>query len=456
MRIKADNSIGSGTVIAVEEGKAIVLTAHHVVGSARTVTVDFPFRPVQGRVIANGGAIDLAAIEVDAPSWITCVPVADSPPPNGSHVTQVGFPHGWGPVTRSGQIHGTAGAIAGSQVNGYSFDIQPGDSGSGAFNDDGQLVGVCNWGGTGQCLSVSVRDINAFISQRCQPLFPNLFKRLRHPANPPGTVPVTPIPPAPAPVDLGGVHAKLDKILSAIEGQAPVGGKVAQALDGLQKQVQSHGGIVAALPDKIKSQLEALPNNGPALQRIEQLAADAKNNAGAVLPQVKAALAAHAPEIKAALGEVIAAEAPKLLAAAPAIGAGVLGGPPGWIALGLGGLATVLGGIGAWNSRRKPVTVGSGNPITGGAGIDAGTVLNLIRNELAGRNVTVNPSGAPVIQKAQSPGNTFVQVPANDVLGEAYRQAVALAKGKPVAGELIEAWKDQILAGLTAGSKGTP
>lgn len=156
---------GTGTVIASEDGRSLVLTNAHVVESAAhpiTVTYWCDGKPwTQPATYLGGSAVstvsadtisvhgpDLALISIAAD--LPAVEVAESIPAEGEAVSLFGF-GGTGstvyPKHKSGRVLREDGGrtTAGDPITRTSIATVNGDSGSGIFNDRGQLVAV-HWG----------------------------------------------------------------------------------------------------------------------------------------------------------------------------------------------------------------------------------------------------------------------------------------------------------------------
>ncbi len=183
---------GSGTPVAVEGGKTLVLTNAHVVprhyaNLPITVTAagkTYPARYVDGAVVrpTKPGFIevegtDLCILEIDAD--IGGVKIADADPAVGSDVWQYGYggtQPGDRPTTKSGVV----------VANDYNqptltstLSSVSGDSGSGVFNAAGELVGVTWGGGDGTHHGVPVREVKKFLGgSLLRKLFPGLMGRV--------------------------------------------------------------------------------------------------------------------------------------------------------------------------------------------------------------------------------------------------------------------------------------
>lgn len=130
---------GSGTVAHVGNGKALVITAHHVIadgnGGVKLQYVSGKTTPGQVVRCENTGG-DLAAIVADAVSG-RYTPVARRAPSDAAELAQLGWTHGKGPFPRKGKTNGHKWGFVW-----LSFEVDGGDSGSGVFNENYELVAV--------------------------------------------------------------------------------------------------------------------------------------------------------------------------------------------------------------------------------------------------------------------------------------------------------------------------
>jgi hypothetical protein len=172
---------GTGTVVASGAGKSKILTnAHVAVDDTLPLFVlrgdrKFPATYLAGSRVthfrfADGGrgvrldGPDLALLEVAAELPVAAVAAADPAP--GTRVRLWG--HGTGfDTTLAGAVL-DSGRIAVPTLL-TSLGTRSGDSGSGVFDADGKLVGVC-WGGDGKkCYGVPASVVNRFLTEKAQP-----------------------------------------------------------------------------------------------------------------------------------------------------------------------------------------------------------------------------------------------------------------------------------------------
>lgn len=139
-------NVASGVIVHVEDGKALIVTAQHCISDG-----DF-----DGRVrirYASGDVVtgyvvqvqhtgdDLAAIVAPADENTVAIGVATAEPQIGAKLIQCGYTHaepGKGPFQRYGILEKTD-----SPFMYLSIEVDRGDSGSGVFNAEKQLVGIC-------------------------------------------------------------------------------------------------------------------------------------------------------------------------------------------------------------------------------------------------------------------------------------------------------------------------
>jgi S1-C subfamily serine protease len=167
---------GSGTVVGLQDNKALVLTCRHLFpgGRAGKLTVHFPSgRVYEAVLIAVDSQADLACMYILNDGQVPWVPIADAPAERGTPVCQVGYPHGKGPIFRRGGSLGIGGHTSGTPVMDISVAVQSGDSGSGVFGTTNRrLVGVI-WGGDGRTSAATgIPDIHRFVEQKAARLFP--------------------------------------------------------------------------------------------------------------------------------------------------------------------------------------------------------------------------------------------------------------------------------------------
>jgi hypothetical protein len=179
-------------------------------------------RKVKGNVAAaESTGNDLAAILIDAADARDATGVAPAAPKPGETLYQLGWTGAKGPFPRSGPIEpGDFGAGK------YSLDmrVDGGDSGSGVFNAQRQLVAVICWKygpgvqfGPGKGLAVDHARVHRFYEACLRGLFGK--KQPDAPRQPPAPD-VPPVPPQPAPpqVPPGDTFDRLKDRLDGLRG----------------------------------------------------------------------------------------------------------------------------------------------------------------------------------------------------------------------------------------------
>ena len=207
------DSGGSGTHL----GSGIILTNRHVAGRLEC-PADVTFASGQqfhGTVIIICGYSDMAAIYAPGAVGQPNVEIASAMVPVGSDVFSAGYPRNAGRrlTQKRGTLKGGA-RVEWGLSNTLAMHCSAGDSGSGIFNSDGQLVGVL-WGGYGgETLCCAYRDTKRFIEEEC-------FRHGRQP----GQAPPSPSgPSAPPPIiarpnpqpESQALLAKIDALAAAI------------------------------------------------------------------------------------------------------------------------------------------------------------------------------------------------------------------------------------------------
>ncbi|MFO0806021.1 MAG: serine protease [Gemmataceae bacterium] len=185
---------GTGTVIAAENGKSLVLTNAHVVPSgihpiAVSYFSDGAMRTSPATYLGGSSVDDIGPtlIRVNGPDLalllvaadLQPVEIADAIPAPGEAVSLYGFGGSVEirPTLKTGHVlrENNWRTTAGDPIARTSIETVNGDSGSGIFNDRGQLVAV-HWGAG----AVRLDTVHAFTVQILdhKPLFPKLRAKL--------------------------------------------------------------------------------------------------------------------------------------------------------------------------------------------------------------------------------------------------------------------------------------
>ena len=138
-------SAGSGVIVDAERG--YVLSNHHVVAGAESVTVTLKDnRRIEAEVLGSDPGTDIALLRIEA-GELAALPIGDSDGLEvGDFVIAIGNPFGLGQTVTSGIV--SALGRAGINVEGYEDFIQtdasinPGNSGGALVNLHGELVGI--------------------------------------------------------------------------------------------------------------------------------------------------------------------------------------------------------------------------------------------------------------------------------------------------------------------------
>ena len=160
---------GSGVLVEARDGRAVVLTAWHVVrGHHDAITIRWP-DGTSGRatVLASDDAFDLAALATASPAAAP-VPIAARPPAVGDRLTLAGYGptpfvyrEAAGEVT---QFVGPTGRHPNHMVE-VRAAARQGDSGGPIFNADGEVVAVL-WGSSkGLTAGSHVAEIRELLTQ---------------------------------------------------------------------------------------------------------------------------------------------------------------------------------------------------------------------------------------------------------------------------------------------------
>jgi Do/DeqQ family serine protease len=144
-RERKAQSVGSGVVVDARRG--YVITNHHVVEGADTITVTLrDGRRLTAKVIGSDPQSDVAVIQIPGNN-LAALPLADSDNLRvGDFVVAIGNPFGLGQTVTSGIV--SALGRTGLGIQGYEDFIQtdasinPGNSGGALVNLRGELVGI--------------------------------------------------------------------------------------------------------------------------------------------------------------------------------------------------------------------------------------------------------------------------------------------------------------------------
>ena len=137
------SSLGAGVVVTPE---GLVATNQHVVGKARSVTVQAANgTDYVGRVLATSEELDLALVQLESDdTWPTPQLHDDTPHPVGSDVYVIGHPLGLGWTVTRGIISGYQRLTQGAHGTMIQTDaaVSPGNSGGAMLDANGHLIGI--------------------------------------------------------------------------------------------------------------------------------------------------------------------------------------------------------------------------------------------------------------------------------------------------------------------------
>ncbi len=139
------SSLGSGVII---NPKGFIVTAHHVIKDAQTITVVLSNKEeYDAKVVMKDPKADLAFLKIDSPEALPFIEMRDSDTLEvGDLVLAIGNPFGVGQTVTNGIVSALARKAEG--VSDYQYFIQtdaainPGNSGGALVTTDGKLIGI--------------------------------------------------------------------------------------------------------------------------------------------------------------------------------------------------------------------------------------------------------------------------------------------------------------------------
>lgn len=153
-----DGALGSGVIISINSGSAVILTNRHVAAQesgkdGTKVSIQFvDGSQADGSVdwLAPDG-VDLALVRARAAGSVTAARLATENVPHiGDDVFAIGNPQGLGWTHTKGsvsQFRERRGGEKNLRVIQTSAPINPGNSGGGLYTADGRLIGINTWAG---------------------------------------------------------------------------------------------------------------------------------------------------------------------------------------------------------------------------------------------------------------------------------------------------------------------
>lgn len=145
---------GSGTAVHIGQGR--FLTAAHVVGANKTVTLLAEGQDFPATVLWSSDRFDLALVESEGASSLAFATLSCRNPGIGEAIESVGFPGPFGLTRTHGFIAGEAIPINDIPVIASNVVLYPGMSGGPTIDKDGYIVGFNN--------SIAVAQLGPFQS----------------------------------------------------------------------------------------------------------------------------------------------------------------------------------------------------------------------------------------------------------------------------------------------------
>ena len=147
--VQAGSARGTGVVVSCTQGKAVLLTNHHVVGRARTITATWENGyPARGSVVWRDRNADQAIVQIQLPEDSACLPVSTKGerPHAGDAVQIAAFGGGKGELTVwNSKVNGYRESSSGRHEIEVYGNVISGDSGGAIIHND-KIVAVL-WGG---------------------------------------------------------------------------------------------------------------------------------------------------------------------------------------------------------------------------------------------------------------------------------------------------------------------
>lgn len=172
-RRRENQAVGSGVI--VDNKKGYVITNHHVIDKADTITVRLSDdREIEAELIGADPETDIALLKIEAEK-LTALPIADSDDLRvGDFVVAVGNPFGLRQTVTSGIVSGLGRHGLGKRYEDFiqtDASINPGNSGGALVNLKGELVGINTailsrgGGNIGIGFAIPTNLVNAVIEQ---------------------------------------------------------------------------------------------------------------------------------------------------------------------------------------------------------------------------------------------------------------------------------------------------
>ena len=150
-RIPIYESAQSGGSSVALNGNGLFLTNHHVIDGCEGIAVLYNGMKTKGRVTAYDSALDVALVDVSAPSPFYAI-LDNSKPQIGEELIALGYPMGFafgdGPSYSRGELTNANDAKTPIKREGFlltSVPIASGNSGGPVFNQTGALRGIASY-----------------------------------------------------------------------------------------------------------------------------------------------------------------------------------------------------------------------------------------------------------------------------------------------------------------------
>jgi len=142
-------TVSAGSGVIVDAGNGYILTNHHVVENADSITVTlFDDRELDAVIVGSDASADIAVLQIPTEK-LAQIPYADSEKLQvGDFVVAIGNPFGFSHTVTSGIISGLGRYGLNNDRNSYENFVQtdaainPGNSGGALLNLRGELVGI--------------------------------------------------------------------------------------------------------------------------------------------------------------------------------------------------------------------------------------------------------------------------------------------------------------------------
>ncbi len=144
-----DVPAGQGSGVIIDGAKGLVLTNHHVINNASTITVSLPNKQAyEAKVLGSDPPSDLALLKIEGQNLPQAAISRQDTPPIGSWVVAIGNPFGFKNTVTVGVVSATGRTLKSPSgtmlMNMVQTDaaINPGNSGGPLCNLKGEVIGL--------------------------------------------------------------------------------------------------------------------------------------------------------------------------------------------------------------------------------------------------------------------------------------------------------------------------